>query len=181
MKYLIYIFIFSFFYKLFNNLYDLHRMTLLENHFKDWLKNPKNTKIFAEQQEVLNLLKKAKVKDKKVPISQHTGYNKFVVINASIQTNFLNRSDIFTVEITIMFWEAIGVFRNEIKNCINPLYWLNIILFAPKHLLIYLGGNPENHIFRILNIFLTIIFWTISFIFSIFQEEIKTFILSYFP
>ena len=116
MKYLIYIFIFSFFYKLFNNLYDLRRMTLLENHFKDWLKNPKNTKIFAEQQEVLNLLKKAKVKDKKVPITQHTGYNKFVIINASIQTNFLNRSDIFTVEITIMFWEAIGVFRNEIKN-----------------------------------------------------------------
>lgn len=181
MKYLIYIFMFSFLYKLLNNLYDLHRITLLENYFKDWLKNPKNTKIFTGYQETINLFKKAKVKDKKLIITQHTGYGNYVNIEASIQENLFNRNEEFTIENTHMFWQTIGVFRYEFKNCFNPLYWLDIVLFAPKHLLVYLGGNPENYIFRILNIFLTIIFWSISFIFSIFQEEIKTFFLSYFP
>ncbi len=55
----------------------------------------------------------------------------------------------------IHFTEALGYFRSNIYNTINPFYWIDFFIYFPQKVLNYL--NVINSIFT--NIF-NIIYWT---------------------
>lgn len=184
MKFLIYIFIFSFFYKFLKNTYYYFRIKKLFSYFVTIASEKAediNNKAFETKSEVIELFKKAGIEDKIVPVARSLGYNHAVRYNSSAFDSYPNnREDFFYVYVR-MFDEAKGTFKYRAKEVLNPFYWTELILFAPKNLLNYIGATPEARSGKILNVILTSIYWFFGIFIAIFKDKIHTFLLSYLP
>ena len=83
----------------------------------------------------------------------------------------VRREDI--VRITLgMFHRAIGVYRSRMIETINPLYWIETIIFLPRQILNYLGVTPESVIIKIAQL----IYWLAAFVFGIYRFEVEEFV-----
>lgn len=163
------IFIFIFFYKLFLNIGRLLRTEILLSNYIKWLGNSSDFKIFQTKKEVIELFKKANIQDNKILSSQ--GYVNMAV---SLFENYPSAKQEFVFSYLDLFNTAIGVFKYRIWECFNPIYWLNCILFAPKHLLEYLGVTTENISGKFLNLILTVTYWIITAIYSFYSPKLKS-------
>lgn len=184
MKYFIYLFIFIFIYKALRNTCHYFRIKKLYSYFKTITSEKVediNEKVFETKAEVIELFKKAGIHDTLVPTIKLLGYGQGVHYNASaFDTYPCNREDFLHVYLSI-FDESIGTFKRRILEVFSPFYWIDLILFAPKNLLNYIGASPESRSTKILNILLTFIYWIFGIFIAIFKEKIHTFLLSYLP
>lgn len=81
-----------------------------------------------------------------------------------------NRKDI--VNITLgMFKSSIGYYRTTAFNSFNPMYWIDLIIFLPKHILLYFEVTKNKNIFKIFNILLSIIWWGFNLIILLIGKE----------
>lgn len=180
----LYIFLFCFFYKVLTNYFNLKRIRELYGYFKT-LPSEKSEDIdnraFETKAEVIELFKRAGIRDRAIPEIELLGYGKAVPYNASAFNSYPNVRKKFFIVYTLMFDESIGTFKRRIKESINPLYWIDLIIFAPKKILDYLELDPKSRSTKILNLVLTFVYWLLGFIFAIFKESFITFIEIYFP
>jgi hypothetical protein len=68
-----------------------------------------------------------------------------------------------------MFHQAIGVYRSRAFQAFNPLFWVEVFLNLPKHVLGYLGVKPDNLATRILNV----IYWLCLTALTLVKPEMK--------
>lgn len=185
MKYLFYLFAFVFIYKVSKNTYYYFRLQKLYSYFKT-ITSEKEEKIdnraFETKSEVIELFKKASVEDNLIPTIKHVGSGYAVPYKVSCFSSYpTNSTEEFVISYVRMFDEAKGTFKHRAKEVLNPFYWIDSILFAPKNLLNYIGVSPESRSTKILNIVLTSIYWFLGIFVAIFKEKIHTFLLSYLP
>lgn len=137
----------------------------------DFLKQ-KDTNLSTYKRSIVNLFKRAGVKDSYIPTVNAVGYGQIASFNASIFANFPN---LFKDHVSItlnMFDEAIGVYRSRIFETFNPFFWVECIIFLPKNILQYLGIDSEKVIVKIFQV----IWWFAAPISIIFRDSIISFI-----
>ncbi|CDD12126.1 predicted protein [Phascolarctobacterium succinatutens CAG:287] len=132
-------------YKIISNFYDYRRIKQIHDNYIEWLATGKNIDSLLESQALFKkLLEKANVKESYLPVCQPVGLGRAVQYNASVKEQFPSRIHDFVLQTNKMIYEAEGVYLGRIKEAFNPLYWIDLIVFLPKHLMNYFGCNSES-------------------------------------
>lgn len=153
------LFIFVIIYKMLSNLYFYFRVKHLSKLHLKWL-DEKAPTFPTYKGEVISLFKRAGVQNISSPTAMPVGYNHIASFYADVFTNFPNyHADIADAAIK-MFYEAEGTFRHRFFESINPIYWIEFALFAPKKILVYLSFDENKTLFKACNILLTFIWWS---------------------
>lgn len=172
MNYFLYLFVIIFCYKLITNVYCLKRIKNLQFHYILYVYR-KSNQIEEEKEEVIELFKKANISDFQTPMVQKLDYNQLVSGEVPVFDNLLCFHTDFIIIFKELFASARGVYKRRIKQCFSPIFWIDSILFAPKHLLEYLGLDLTQSIGKLILVFIQLIFWFITTLVTIFSTETK--------
>lgn len=75
---------------------------------------------------------------------------------------------------------AKGVFLSQLKENFSIFFWVETIWFLPSRLLDGLGINAHRKTHKFVEYLLSAIGWIICFVISLFSDEIKAVLLSFF-
>lgn len=162
-------------YKLLRNYQSYYTLKKFDEKFKNSLsKNQPEATIKLSEYSVIvqKLLFRAGVALKTVPVELGGGY---VNANANPFDYLDSGSNIVNGRVSTAVSQGIGVYKQRIFEAINPLFWINSLLFLPQNIIIYCGGNPVSAISKALNI----AWWTIGALISIFSSDIREFIKAF--
>jgi hypothetical protein len=145
-------------------IYDLYKqyVSRINSDFLQYI--PAANKLFYE----------AGIEDSIIPAAKPIGYGYIASTNVSSFKNmqFLG-SDVVPI-IDMAFNQAITIFKQNIVDAINPLYWLDLVVFLPKHITYYLNIPSDKIGVKISQI----IWWILSLIFLLFKDYIIQFLKS---
>ena len=175
MRFLI-IFLFIVGYKFLSNLLHYFRIKKLHQFFCEFMKQ-KRDNMNLYRQEVLSLFEKAHIKDIKIPVSECIGNRQIANATVSAFSMFPSLRPAFSSTALNMFEEAEGVFRKNMFDSINPLYWIDLILFLPKTLLSYLGISSKTSGYKICNVLLTFIWWVFGVFLVYYKPQLQQFLI----
>lgn len=162
-------------YKLIRNSYYLFRTQRLIIAYEYWLTCETNTDEICQKKHLFkNLISKAGVNDKFIPIAQPMGFGQIATFKSSVSTQFPTNSIAFADATLKMLFEAKGIFKERIIETFNPIYWIELFLFLPKNLLTYLGLHPSNLIIKILQLFWAVIAGIYSLVLALYPEFYRT-------
>jgi hypothetical protein len=159
-------------YKITSNFVKLKRIKYIENEYTKWLNNDEKSNVLYLKAEYARLLRNAKCKEYTLPYVQPLGYNRIAKGNLNVIDNFPNKRQDIVLSTINLISEAYGVYRSRIFESINPLYWIDSVIFLPRTVLEYLGVKNENIAVKILNI----IYWISAPIALIYKDKLVTFI-----
>lgn len=174
---LIYIPIFIVLYRFISNLYYLKRIESLYQVFLSVFDNSIKIKgnVTEYQHELIDLLKRAEIQDRRLPISIPIGFGYISNTTTSVFDNlFVNDSEISPI-VGQFFNQAKGVYKLRMKQSFSPFYWIDLIVFLPKTLSRYFGIESNSAILKITNI----VYWIISFFVFVYTEQIQIFFQSF--
>lgn len=142
----------------------------LEQDWEDYLCNSRAPyQNLAERKSKLKeLLKEAKISNKVIPTSKSIGFGHFTPIDLNIIENFLVRNEAVASVFRQLIFEAIGYFKDKMRESFNPLFWLNLIVFLPRNILFYLGVKAD---FDVLIKLLQLIYWICMVVLLFFNKE----------
>lgn len=138
-----------------------------------WRPNPL---VFQTKKEIIDIFKKLRIEDKYFLVSQNARYGKIACFKASVFTVYPSNINIFYNSQINMFEETIGILKKNMLDCINPIYWIENLIFLPQNILICLGIDSASIIGKLFNV----IVWIVIFVLGLFDNEVKTFIISHF-
>lgn len=75
-------------------------------------------------------------------------------------------------EINNLFIESHGYYRYLFLQNFNIFFWIKLIIFLPQNIITYLGLKPKKKSIKVINI----IYWIFSIVFTIYNDEITTYI-----
>lgn len=174
---LIYIPIFIVIYRFVSNYYFLNRIEFLYKVFLSVFDKSIEIKgnVTEYQHELVELLKRAEIQDRHLPISIPMGFGYVSNTSRSIFDNlFVNDSEISPL-VNQFFNQAKGVYKLRMKQSYNPFFWIDSIVFLPKTLSKYFGIESNSVIVKIINI----LYWIVSFFVFVYTEQIQTFFQSF--
>lgn len=136
--------------------------------YQNYITNPE-WGFVGDSPQIINLFKNAGIKDVVVTNVEFIGFGHFQSSHPSVFENLtVTRNDVVGAALN-MFHKSIGVYRSRMLETINPLYWLEFIIFLPKHLLNYIGISPESIFIKIIQI----IYWLLVFLFGVYREDFE--------
>lgn len=166
------LFIFVIIYKMLSNLYFYFRIKHLNKLHSKW-RIGKAPRFPTYKSEVISLFKRAGIQNLLTPTAMPIGYNQIANFNADVFTNFPSTHIDIANGAVRMFYEAEGTFRHRFFESLNPIYWIELVLFAPKKLLIYLSFDENKTLFKTCNILLTFIWWSAGVLFAFFRTDLN--------
>ena len=180
-KKILIIFLFICLYKIISNFVNYKYLCKIENEYITWLSSKnKNPNLTQCKNKVISLFKKANVSNCCIPLTQPTGFGKCVTTRVSVFENFPSPYENFASIHFNMITVAKGTYKQRALETFNPLFWIDLVLFAPKNILEYIGLNDETTLFKALNIVLTFFWWLFGIIINLFNTEIHNFIIKLF-
>lgn len=175
MKKVLYFCLIILIYKIVSNMYCYFRIKILSKKHIKWI-NDKCPNFPTYKNEVISLFERAGIKNISTPTTKAVGFHRIASFNADIFINFPStNADIFDGAVR-MFYEAEGTFRHRIFEALSPMYWIESILFAPKKLLIYLTFDKDKALFKVCNVLLTFIWWSIGILFAFRRADFDNFL-----
>lgn len=162
-------------YKVLSNAACLFNISRYE---KEFVKLPTgNSKIFEHKQHVVKLWKRAGISDVYMPMTKPLGFGQIANMNVSIFTNFPSLQKAQFVAALNLFDEAKGVYKSRILESVNPLFWIDLLVFLPKNILLYLGMSEQNVAFKILNVIMQGLWWIACAAVAFFHDDVKRILL----
>ena len=155
-----------------SNLYFYFRIKHLNKLHSKW-RIGKAPRFPTYKSEVISLFKRAGIQNLLTPTAMPIGYNQIANFNADVFTNFPSTHIDIANGAVRMFYEAEGTFRHRFFESLNPIYWIELVLFAPKKLLIYLSFDENKTLFKTCNILLTFIWWSAGVLFAFFRTDLN--------
>ena len=154
-------------YQILINCYRLHRLGVIAKSYTNWICSSKEG--FAEYEiELRTLLRRAGVKDATLPVAQRIGLGQIATFQASAFDNAsVKRTDIAS-HIIGSIDNAKGVYKKNIRESLNPLCWVEFLLFLPNHLLEYLNVKKESTLIRVIQV----IWWLLTPAAIVFRDKI---------
>jgi len=177
------VFLFCAIYKIIDSFFALYRCEKFKKQYIEYVeisyqveknKDDKNMsdkenslwEIIEENKvEIIKLFNKAGFENYEVPVTVPTGFNHVTHRNVDLYENMTKLISIGELSIPVLirqtFINAIGVYKYRIRESLNPLYWIDVILFLPQKTLTYLKLNIGKHgeiITRICNT----VYWILS-------------------
>lgn len=101
------------------------------------------------------MLKRANIKDSFVADAEPIGYGHIVTRNISVMLNIQSKRQDIASLVNHQLIRAKGVYSLRIKECFSPIYWIECIVFMPRHLLDYLGIDKDKVGYKLSNVLLT--------------------------
>lgn len=160
--------------KIITNAIQYYKCTYYEDmYFKTFMPE---SKIYIREYipMIRRLFKSANVEDIILPVHEMVGYGMMQSNQASAVANIDSHREDFVHAATHMFAEAKGTFKMRIFDSLSPLYWVNLVLFLPKNILVYLGLKADTVIIK----FLQLIWWIVTPFAIIFRQHIAEYISS---
>ena len=123
--------------------------------------------------QIVRIFKSAGVEDFTVSNVKAIGFGHFQSSRPSVFNNLeVKREDIVSL-VQRMFYQSIGVYRSRMYETINPLYWIELIVFLPKHALNYIGLSLDSVVIKTTQI----IYWALatiaSFLIGIYRADLE--------
>lgn len=163
------------------NVYYFYSCKKLQKKYKSYISGEiPASKINELQPRIQEVFKKASVNESILPMIIPAGYGQVFTTNIPVQHNMQNMRVDVIGNIEKMFSEAIGVFRNRIVESINPIYWIEVIIFLPSRIFNYLGAKEKSVAKKIAQIVYWFISSCIALALSLYPEEIRKFLVSLF-
>lgn len=142
-------------------------------------------KILQNKTDIIQILAKCGLKDFGVFTTTPTGYGHVEHKQVSILQNLQYVGQINEVNIpsTIDLYliQAKGILKKRIIEALNPLYWINTLIFLPQNIITYLGFSQDNKkteaITRVINIIYWILVILIPFLMQLFGVVISIHII----
>lgn len=163
-------------YRFISNYYYLIRIEFLYKVFLSVFDKSIEIKgnVTEYQHELVDLLKRAEIKDRHLPISVPIGYGYVSNTSRSIFDNlFVNDSEMSPM-VNQFFNQAKGVYKLRMKQSFNPFFWIDSIVFLPKTIGNYFGFEPNGAFSKIITIF----YWILSFFVFVYSNQIQVFFQS---
>lgn len=133
----------------------------------------KNGKSFSEYiPQAKKLFIEAGFSQISIPVIQPLGYGKLTPLNALIVDNLDSKQENLVTTILTMFDELVGVYRMRLLESISPRYWIEAIVFLPRHIAEYLGKKPDSFPFKLIQV----LYWFITPFLIAFRTKIYHFI-----
>lgn len=159
--------------KILVNLRKLIQCKNFYNLYKDYL-TKKDQKFLGYMPIIKKLFYEAKIKEPMITIMEPTGFGYVLSGQTSLFNNMqLLRKDVVTLT-NICFQQAVTIFMQNIKDALNPFYWLDFIVFLPRHIAIYLDLSFPKAVIKIFQV----IYWLIGFAYSVYSSEFNSFFKS---
>ncbi|MES2219089.1 MAG: hypothetical protein V4501_11860 [Pseudomonadota bacterium] len=159
--------------KLLLNKYKLKRLLFLEHQYIELMRQISEDQANPEQgfieniPEVINLVEEAGQKSSFVSRVEPAGLGLARTIQLNLFDNMiLNDEEVYTL-MRLVFKQAIGVYKNRIRQCYNPIYWIEFLVFFPQNLIKYLAGNDNSGVLIMISRFLNALYWLLGFVCSI--------------
>lgn len=156
-------------YSFFTNLY---RMCILRSSmikYELYINTGSDLKeILLHKRQVLDLFRKAGIADTVVPHSESVDSELSAVVSVSVMDNYGIRNQRFSAIIMGWFLEAIGTYRLRMLDSLNPLKWIETVLFLPASVIRYLGLSSDNIFTKILQL----LWWLLAPLAVIFRNRI---------
>ena len=134
-------------YKIVLNFTRLKQLQRFEKEFILFLSD-RPSKIDEHKMQTIELFKKANIPDSQMPVTQPIGFGKVASFNASVYHNFPMAKRTIAEPSLLMFKNAIGVYKSRIFEAVNPLYWIDLIVFLPRNLLQALQRSHSGDLSR---------------------------------
>ncbi len=83
-----------------------------------------------------------------------------------------NREDVVGMT-QAMFHKSIGIYRSRMIDAINPIYWIEFVIYLPKNVFQYVGASPESTLVKSTQIIYWLVAGIVGFLFSVFGDEIN--------
>lgn len=144
--------------------------------YKKWLSSSQGMKLRESSGQVVKLFKEAGVKDSHVSVAQHIGFGKLSIKEVSVFANFPNSREDFAAPFLAMFLQAIGTYRARMFESLNPLYWIEAVIYLPRTVLCYLDLPAEGTGAKILQLAWWIAGAVSTTALALYAREIRTFI-----
>ena len=149
-------------YSLCLNLFRFFRCKHFLGEYYKWLQGTE-LNLVESQSEVIELFKKAGIRDALVPHAAPMGYGQVLTGTVGVFVNFpSNRQDAAQIIIN-MFHRAIGIYRRRIWQSVNPFSWIEFIIYLPQNTLLFLGVSGPNLLTKIFQL----IYWFVAVIFAL--------------
>lgn len=172
MKKIIYIFLAIVIYKLLKNLIRWFECKMLKRSFILFC-HGKDINLYTSKHKFDVLLTEADVQDAYFPTSAPIPGGKYAAYQASIFEAFPTSDPHIASLILKKLEQAIGTYLDRVKECISPIYWIDLILFLPRNILNYLKIDKDKIYYRIINICLSAIWWIFLAAASVFNIGIE--------
>lgn len=159
-------------YRFLLNLYKYKRSEYFLQRYNSWFKT-KDWELVQYQKEVVELFKKAEIEDSSFPVVEPVGYGQMISTTTSVFLNFPSQNQQCATLLIGSFHKAIGVYRRRMWQSLNPLWWLEYLIFLPVHFFRYLGVTTEAIFTKIIQLIYWIIGATITLTLSLYPELVK--------
>lgn len=128
------------------------------------------------QQPIREILLKAGIPDPKISRTRPTGYGQVVTSTGiSVFNNmFVDDLDIVT-SVTGALTTAKGVYKKRITDSINPIFWIETLVYLPKSIFQYLGVPAENLVTKIFQL----LWWICGAFYTIYESQVINLIQSF--
>ena len=105
--------------------------------------------ISDNRQRIVDVFKKANIKDAKFTNIEEVGYGQIQSSHPSMFDNLaVLRKDVSPLIYT-KFREAKQVYKNRIKDSFNPIFWVDFILYFPKVIFGYFDISGDKSIVKV--------------------------------
>lgn len=94
--------------------------------------------------EVGRLLRGAGIPDGQIPFVTPIGWGQLATGRASLFDNWLATTSDVPAAMEAAFLRAAGVYQDRSRRSLNPLWWVELVLTAPQHVVRWLGGSGEG-------------------------------------
>ncbi len=153
------------------NLYKYFLCKQYLDKYNNWLTNT-DWQLVQDKSQVIKLFKDANLQDSKFQFEALVGQSHIATGNAWVFDNFPSYREEVVGRTIGYFHQAIGVYRSKSVEVFNPFYWIELIIYLPKHVLNYLGVLPESVIVKIIQL----LYWLVSILYLLYATEINVFI-----
>ena len=145
------------------------------NKYNEYLENP-YWELSEHKSHVIKLFKDAGLKDSTIQFIKPLGLSHVAHGNAWVFDQFPNDREEVVGKTIDYFHQAIGVYRLRAREVFNPLYWIEFIIYLPKHVFNYLGVSPESVVIKIAQLIYWSVATVVSIICALYTPEIDMFL-----
>lgn len=175
MNYLILFFVIVVLYKYFTNWFACRQCKHYLGEYQKHIQHP-DSKFLELKAPIIRLFKTAGITDSSVTFVDYIGFDRVLEGKASIFDNLGRVDPRVSGLLDSKFHEAIGVYKTNMADAINPFYWIDFIIHLPQKISKYFGVPTENIFTKIMQAVYWLVGIMITFIYTLFRQEIDQFI-----
>lgn len=148
---------------LIDSAYSYHKLNKIYDAYYLWLTDHSSAGAARERSMLKKLIAHAGVSNPSIPTVEPLGWGRLASFNIDILENFpSNREDIAKLTCRAI-QDALGVYKNRMWASVNPLSWIQFLVFLPRSIIGYLGMNTDT----VLSKFLQLVWWIICSAFAL--------------